>query len=194
MVASHFKVIRKSSIVDVGGFDSEIDGVQDYDLALKIAENGLLYYIPKPLYFHRQHANSVTKTDAVSQFRKTNIVRRRICDRWYPKKRNSKEIFEWVVTKILENDPLIADYLLNENIALFTPTKFSLLEIKLRTSEGYACVFDSRHSLIGDWAYLLREYNSYFDLIIVDDPHLSIFLLGYLYNYEILHVSAPDLD
>lgn len=194
MVASHLKVIRKSSILGVGGFDPEIDGVQDYDLALKIAEKGFLQYIPKPLYFHRQHPNSVTKVETVNQFRKTNIVRRRISERWCSKKENSKENFDLAVKKIFANDPSVTDYSLDQKIALFTPDNFSLPAIKLRTGEGYSCVFDARHSIIGDWAYFLREYNSYFDLIIVDDPHLSIFLIGYLYDYNILHVSVPDFN
>ena len=77
MVASHLKVIRRSRVLEAGGFSSETSGVQDWDLALKIAERGEFQYIAKPLYFHRIHARSVTLGQRPLMFRRTNEVRRR---------------------------------------------------------------------------------------------------------------------
>ncbi len=77
MVASHLKVVRRSAILAAGGFDERTSGVQDWDLALKIAERGSLHYIPEPLYYHRVHSASVTLGQRVRMFRLTNEVRRR---------------------------------------------------------------------------------------------------------------------
>jgi glycosyltransferase involved in cell wall biosynthesis len=77
MIASHLKVIRRAKIAQVGGFDARTSGVQDWDLALKISEVGKLHYIPEPVYFHRVHAESVTLGRRVMMFRLTNEVRRR---------------------------------------------------------------------------------------------------------------------
>ena len=77
MIASHLKVIRRDKIAEVGGFNAQASGVQDWDLALKISEVGKLHYIPEPIYYHRVHAESVTLGRRVMMFRLTNEVRRR---------------------------------------------------------------------------------------------------------------------
>jgi glycosyltransferase involved in cell wall biosynthesis len=77
MVASHLKVIRRSAVLGFGGFDERTSGVQDWDLALKIAERGSLEYVPRPVYYHRVHGSSVTLGQRVRMFRLTNEVRRR---------------------------------------------------------------------------------------------------------------------
>ncbi|WP_249212173.1 hypothetical protein [Burkholderia cenocepacia] len=81
MVASHLKVIRRSTYLKAGGSDDAFSGIQDWELALKIAEFGRFHYLHEPLYRHRVHTRSVTSSDSVGQFRKTNIVRRRF---YYP--------------------------------------------------------------------------------------------------------------
>lgn len=51
---THFSVIRKSIIKDVGGWDSSTDGAQDWDLFLKVAEKTKnIYGISKVLYHWR---------------------------------------------------------------------------------------------------------------------------------------------
>ncbi|KWE73191.1 glycosyl transferase family 2 [Burkholderia ubonensis] len=82
MVASHLKVIRRSTYLKAGGSDDAFSGIQDWELALKIAEFGRLRYLHEPLYRHRVHTRSVTSSDSVGQFRKTNIVRRQFAARW----------------------------------------------------------------------------------------------------------------
>lgn len=77
MIASHLKVIRRSKILEVGGFDGATSGVQDWDLALKISECGELHYVPEALYVHRVHGASVTLGQQARMYRLTNQVRRR---------------------------------------------------------------------------------------------------------------------
>lgn len=55
----HLSVIRKSLVDKVGGFRSEYDGAQDYDLFLRIEDiTTKFYHIPKILYHWRESATS----------------------------------------------------------------------------------------------------------------------------------------
>lgn len=55
----HLSCIRKSIVDKVGGFRSEFDGSQDYDLFLRIVENtNNIYHIEKVLYHWRQTKDS----------------------------------------------------------------------------------------------------------------------------------------
>lgn len=186
MVASHLKVIRKSIIEKIGGFDPGLNGVQDWDMALKVAEKGNLHYIPEVLYNHRIHTQSVTQSDKVSQFRKTNIVRRRTCDRWF-KKQISPEVAVADLKHYLINvNEVINSKFQQMNVVLFSPWKQSLQEIKLQTELGKVCVFDARVKFQLTWVNFLREFNSYFDLIIIDDPAVAVAIMGYVWNPKII--------
>jgi len=186
MVASHLKVIRKAAIVAAGKFNPELDGVQDYDLALRIAGKGKLQYVNKPLYYHRQHFTSVTSSDSIRQFRNQNIARRAACDQWYPKAVNPGELLTAYVPAIAKGKNINLEELKARKIRTFTPKDFTRSEAKDAVKQGYMCILDTRGETLGKWAYLLRDYNSYFDLIIIDDPQIAIFLIGYLWNYDII--------
>ena len=186
MVASHLKVIRKAAIVAAGKFNPELDGVQDYDLALRIAGKGKLQYVNKPLYYHRQHLSSVTTSDSIRQFRNQNIARRAACDQWYPKAVNPGELLTAYVPAIAKGKNINLEELKARKIRTFTPKDFTRSEAKDAVKQGYMCILDTRGETLGKWAYLLRDYNSYFDLIIIDDPQIAIFLIGYLWNYDII--------
>jgi len=66
MYIGHPMACRKSEALEVGGFRSEFDGSQDYDLALRLSENARsIVHIPKVLYHWRIHADSVAgKSDS----------------------------------------------------------------------------------------------------------------------------------
>lgn len=55
----HFFVVKRSLALDVGGFQSEFDGAQDYDFILRCTEKaGKILHIPKVLYSWRCHEAS----------------------------------------------------------------------------------------------------------------------------------------
>ena len=55
----HLSCIRKSLVDEIGGFRSEYDGAQDYDLFLRITEKtNKIYHIDRVLYHWRQTATS----------------------------------------------------------------------------------------------------------------------------------------
>jgi O-antigen biosynthesis protein len=56
---THLTVVRRSLVDAVGRFDPEMDGAQDWDLFLKVAERtSRISHIPKVLYHWRVHAGS----------------------------------------------------------------------------------------------------------------------------------------
>ena len=55
----HLSAIRLSLVKEVGGFRSEYDGSQDYDLFLRVSEKArVIHHVPKVLYHWRQSATS----------------------------------------------------------------------------------------------------------------------------------------
>ncbi len=57
----HFTTIRRTLIDSVGGFRSEFDGAQDYDLFLRIVERTeRIHHIPRVLYHWRRSASSTS--------------------------------------------------------------------------------------------------------------------------------------
>jgi GT2 family glycosyltransferase len=58
---THLLVIRKEVIERAGGFRSEFDGAQDYDLLLRVTEQtDKIFHLPEPLYHWRQSAQSTS--------------------------------------------------------------------------------------------------------------------------------------
>lgn len=58
---NHFTIIKKELFDKIGGFRSEYDGSQDFDLftrAIELIENKNIVHIPKVLYHWRAHRNS----------------------------------------------------------------------------------------------------------------------------------------
>ncbi|GAG89599.1 unnamed protein product [marine sediment metagenome] len=58
---THFLVFSKSLFQEAGGFSSEYDGAQDYDLILKLTEKtDTIFHIPKVLYHWRTISTSTS--------------------------------------------------------------------------------------------------------------------------------------
>ncbi len=56
----HLSVIKKSLALEVGLYDPNYDGSQDYDFTFRVTEKAnRIYHISKPLYYWRIHAGSV---------------------------------------------------------------------------------------------------------------------------------------
>ena len=77
MVATHFKVIRKTSLDEIGGFPLDSDGVQDWVVAVKIITDTNAVHMAEYLYFHRIHPNQTTGQDNVRYVRVVNAERER---------------------------------------------------------------------------------------------------------------------
>lgn len=167
MVASHLKVIRRSAYLAVGGCDDAFSGVQDWSLALKIAECGKLHYIDQPLYYHRVHSASVTQSESVTQFYKSNVLRRYFIERWL---RQSRFIAAGAPMRMYEQ----------------TEFPIELEILKQAWHEGAYCSLRIRGPIKASLCNFLREFNSYFDEIHWNDPTVPAALMGYLWSNSIL--------
>lgn len=158
MVASHLKVIRRSVYLELGGCDSQYSGVQDWELALRIAQKHRFHYVAEPLYRHRVHTRSVTRSDNVAQSRKTNEVLRKYLESW----------------RILATG--------EQCFHVFCTQDFPLSTSRLRSiwKQGGRCIADLREPVSLAHINFLREFNAYFDLIVWGDPQVPSALFGYL--------------
>ena len=130
-----------------------------------MSEKYRLHYLDTPLYRHRVHSQSVTRSDMVAQFRKSNQVRRRFVERWFFR------------------DDAQASGVKRLN---FSAVRFpvSLSELKAAWKDGAVCVADASGKLNIDQLNFLREFGSFFDEILWDDPRVPTALYGYL-NQEV---------
>jgi glycosyltransferase involved in cell wall biosynthesis len=158
MVASHLKVIRRSVYRSLGGCDPQCSGVQDWELALRVAQNHKLYYLAEPLYYHRVHTQSITRRDNVAQLRKTNIVLRKYLESW--------------------RKSAVGEHVCH----VFRAQDFPLSTSRLREiwKQGGHCVADLRGSVNLGQINFLREFNAYFDQIAWSEPQVPSALFGYL--------------
>lgn len=66
---THFFVIKKSLMDELGGFIDEYNGAQDYDLILRATEKSdKIVHIPKVLYHWRVHENSTSMDVGAKQY------------------------------------------------------------------------------------------------------------------------------
>ena len=52
--------MKRSAFEKAGGFDPAFEYCQDYDLCLRLSEFADIQHLKKPLYYYRQHANSIS--------------------------------------------------------------------------------------------------------------------------------------
>jgi len=173
MVASHLKVIRRQTYLAQGGCRPEFSGVQDWDLALRVARHGTLRYIPEPLYFRRIHSNSVTSACSIGQFWLMNRVRRETLAWFSSDVARAADDFE-------EKSVRVIDRFETPSLAAM------LLELALRR---VSVVFQGcGRSLSVREIDLLREFNSFFDRIEVASTEAAA-LMGYLWDEKIVTMS-----
>ncbi len=64
----HFSIFKKELMNELGGFRSEFDGAQDYDIILRMSEKAKkIIHIPKILYHWRVHALSTAKSGGTAK-------------------------------------------------------------------------------------------------------------------------------
>lgn len=164
MVASHLKVIRRCVYQSLGGCDDVFSGVQDWELALRISKMHQFHYLARSLYRHRVHSGSVTRSDDVSQMRKTNQVRRLYLEAWREPTGNVRSV------RVFRSPDL--------------PESLDML--KTAWKQGELCVADARGMINLGQINFLREFNSYFERILWSDPQVPAALYGYLCKETVL--------
>ena len=108
----HFTMIRKTLIDEVGGFRSEYDGSQDYDLFLRVLEKtNKIYHIPRILYHWRMSATSTAAymgnkdyaNDTSIKALEDALKRRKIKGKVYPNPKVSTYLIDYE-----HNNPLVS--------------------------------------------------------------------------------------
>ncbi|SUS06002.1 Glycosyl transferase family 2 [uncultured Defluviicoccus sp.] len=192
MVASHLKVIRRSVYISAGGLDAAYEGVQDWELALRLSENSRFFYLAKPLYINRRHSGSVTVSDQVRQFWLTNVVRRRFS-------RSS-------LGRVIADDAAVAkgreacatlaagnvppDVFVMRSMRKFSDTQ----KLKSAWQDGKLCVYAPDASAMPAEFCIAREFNSYFDGILAPDEVSATYFVGYLWRRDALHLTADLVE
>lgn len=171
MVTSHLKAIRRTSYLQIGAKKLRFDGIQDWEIALKIADQGGVFkHIPEALYKHRIHTQSVTYSSHVSQIRKTNNLRRYFLEKW--------------LRLSSQNSPYKTGL---EETILYTDLE-QVTQQKLREiwRLGKRCVLRLADKPSAGMLDFIREFNSYFDLIEYAEPETFASLVGYVWSSSIL--------
>jgi len=189
MVASHLKVIRREAFLAAGGFDPRLGGVQDWDLALKMAQRGArLSYIAQPLYLHRLHAGSVTGEDSVRQFWLSNVVRRRFASAALrPGLRDAQAI-------VAARRAVAAGAQETETVRVFKHAqRIGTKPLKEAWRAGKICLYIAGSG--GDPAELnaVREFNSYFDAVFATEEGVASALIGYMWDHAALCLDGERL-
>jgi glycosyltransferase involved in cell wall biosynthesis len=87
----HFRLMRREMYDRVGGIDldSYVKHVEDYDICLKLAEVTEIYHLQQPLYYYREHSQSISQSNLLKQIENAGnainnaLVRRGLADRYY---------------------------------------------------------------------------------------------------------------
>lgn len=166
MVASHLKVIRKQLYTEIGGSDINYSGVQDWDLALRSIGVGKFHYLNSAVYNHRIHGNSVTSSGSITQFWMTNILRRKYLEKFCLKNVPTMQI---EVSNICTDD-------------------IRYISEKFKDGARYTYRTNLK-ALSTEQINMLREFNSYFDRIIISDEDAAS-LMGYLWDYTAVNPSG----
>lgn len=69
MYMGHLLVVSSQALEACGGFRSEMDGAQDYDLVLRLTDNGArVAHVPRVLYHWRRHAESTAQSSTAKPY------------------------------------------------------------------------------------------------------------------------------
>jgi O-antigen biosynthesis protein len=193
MVASHLKVIRRETYLAAGGSDPAVTGVQDWDIALKIAaRKGRFHYIPEPLYAHRQHTQSVTSADSARQFWLTNVVRRRHA---VPALRPGISDSEAMAAGRAACLALAAGRRVDPGVFVVRnfPSADFVGKLRQAWKKGQLCIYAPKVGAPLHELNLAREFNSYFDGVLAADEATACMLVGFMWSGNALIFAGEAL-
>lgn len=67
-IVSTNSLMRKESVIKVGGFDTRFRGTEDYNMYLKLSKQNMGIHIPESLFLYRVHGKNITMTTDHQQF------------------------------------------------------------------------------------------------------------------------------
>ena len=80
-------LFRRSVLALTGPLDESLRSAQDHDMAIRMAENTKLAYIPDELWFYRRHADSVSHRSTLQRWKNGFVILDRAAQRYpYPRR------------------------------------------------------------------------------------------------------------
>ncbi|SUS06011.1 Glycosyl transferase, family 2 [uncultured Defluviicoccus sp.] len=195
MVASHLKIIRRDVYLELGGSDPFFAGIQDWDLALRIAERGEKFvYVPEAVYKHRIHAGSTTQSDSVRQFWLSNIARRRAANKRLGRVLSDDDALR--AAKQICRDLAFGAALRDDRALVVRDLTATSLQRDLKQAwlDGKVVVYAPSGAERVQDMNIAREFNSYFDAILAPDEATACFFIGYMWNHEALIFRGEALQ
>ena len=92
-------MIRKENLLDIGGYDEEFNCQDGYYLWLKFIKKYVVRNVNLPLFYYRQHQNSLTNNSKRILFNRSRIIRK------LQKKENTKKIVALLPIRGLKLSP-----------------------------------------------------------------------------------------
>jgi hypothetical protein len=170
MIASDFRVIRREVYNQLGGCRYEYADVQDWDLAFRIARHGSIHYIPEVLYYQRTRNRSVALQNRPGYVWSANRLRR--------------EAIEWLAAQ--GHDRVGGAGMPSPFVVTAFKSAQTCRTLLEYFASGHRVEFRAgKRTLEPAEVKLLREFNSFFDLIEVS-PSVAAGLMGYLWSEKIL--------
>lgn len=183
----HFSVIRKKIIDKIGGFRSEYNGAQDYDLFLRVVdETKNIYHIPKVLY-HWRMTNTSTSLAGSNKDYAYVAGKKAIED--YLKRNNIKGSVDYLEDSLAYD--VTYDFDKNDLVSIIIPTKDKanildkcLESIYLRTNiSNFEVIVIDNNSSENETFELLNSYKNKYD-------NFSFFRLECEFNYSYINNEA----
>ena len=92
---SHFTTVRREVVRSVGGFRSDFDGAQDYDLLLRVIERtDRIHHVPRVLYHWRRSASS-SAIDVRQKPGQLDAARRAVEEHLQRERINARVVIDW---------------------------------------------------------------------------------------------------
>ena len=92
---SHFTTVRRELVRSVGGFRSDFDGAQDYDLLLRVIERtDRIHHVPRVLYHWRRSASS-SAIDVRQKPGQLDAARRAVEEHFQRERINARVVIDW---------------------------------------------------------------------------------------------------
>lgn len=73
LISTQMLIIRRDVFEDIGGFDSAAEWLEDWELAIRVAQRGPIAFVDEPLVLQRFSPNSLTR-DTAKRLRATQYI------------------------------------------------------------------------------------------------------------------------
>jgi glycosyltransferase involved in cell wall biosynthesis/tetratricopeptide (TPR) repeat protein len=185
MYVGHLSSYRKTIIEQVGGFRSEFDGTQDFDLALRVSEVArAVHHIPKILYHWRASATSAAAN---------------MTNKSYAVPRQQRALREHLLRRGAGGEVLPAIFTGTWRVRYFPPSPHPMVSIVIPTAGYFRTICGREFNLLRNCVNSLFDSDCYdnFEIVIIDNDDLDDEVnawLSKLPQVRVLHYLAEEFN